>query len=67
MMIALILLICSGACLIIVQIWNPFLGWGTFIKILLTLIILIIVIGLLMVFRSDLSEHKKLKDENYLD
>lgn len=64
---SLVVLVCIAAALTILQMWVPFLAWGIFMKIMITLGILGLLAALLMIFRADLSEHKKLKDENYLD
>lgn len=63
----LIVMLCGAAFLTIIQLWVPFLAWDVFMKIMVTIGILGLLAALLMVFRADLSEHKKLKDENYLD
>jgi uncharacterized membrane protein len=56
-----------GAVLTILQIWTQFISWDDFIKITTTLGIVIVAIGFVLVAKSDFSEHKKMKDENYLD
>ncbi len=56
-----------AALIILTQIWVQVISWAVFIKILLSLGVLTTLSALLMVFRADFSEHKKLKDENYLD
>lgn len=66
-MISLVGMVVFGAGLVILQMWTSFMAWDTFIKIIITLGILVIVLGFLLVIKADLSEHKKLKDENYLD
>lgn len=67
MLIALIGMVVGGAGLVILQMWTNFIPWDVFIKIIITLGILVIVLGFLLVIKADLGEHKKLKDENYLD
>lgn len=56
-----------GAALTIAQIWLQFISWDDFFKIGTTLAIVIVAIGFVIVAKSDFSEHKKMKDENYLD
>jgi amino acid transporter len=63
---ALIGLVILAATLIILNIWGVNLG-EMFLKILGTLVVLIILIGFLMVVKMDFGEHKRLKDQNYLD
>jgi FtsH-binding integral membrane protein len=60
-------LIILGAVLTITQLWVPLLDWDIFIKAIITIGIVVVVLGLLMVLKNDLGEHKKLKDDNYLD
>lgn len=55
------------ALLTVAQIWTSVLAWDVFLKIVGTLGIGVVVIGFLMVVKSDLGEHKRLRDENYLD
>ncbi len=56
-----------GAALTLIQIWTEFLDWEQFIKVGSTLAIITVVCGFIVAAKSDLSEHKKLRDENYLD
>ncbi len=56
-----------GGLLTVAKIWFPVMAWDTYIKVMMTLGLLILVAGLVMILRADLGEHKKLKDENYLD
>lgn len=64
---ALIALVVAAAGLTIGQIWGPLMGWDTYFKVLGTMGIIFLVIGLVVIIKSDLGQHKKLKDENYLD
>lgn len=66
-LIALIVMVSIGALITILQMWTSFMAWDIFIKVLITLGILSILAGFLLVIKADLGEHKKLKDENYLD
>lgn len=60
-----IVVLCAG--LAIGQMWFSFLVWDIFLKAVATLVILALVIGLVMVLKSDLGRNKDLKDNNYLD
>jgi uncharacterized PurR-regulated membrane protein YhhQ (DUF165 family) len=60
-------LIILGAVLTIAQLWVPMLSWDIFIKAIITILIVVVVLGLLMVLKNDLGEHKNLKDDNYID
>lgn len=56
----------AAAALIILNIWGVDLGeilW----KVLSTLGILALLIGFLLVVRSDFGEHKRLKDNDFID
>jgi len=63
----LIVLVCGVAGLIIAKIWGIELPEDLFFKILATLGVLILLFGFLMVANSDFGEHKKLKDDNFID
>lgn len=56
-----------GAALVLDQVWFEAVSWDTFIKLLLSLVILAVLDVFLMIVRADFSQNKKLKDENYLD
>lgn len=64
---AIIIMVCLGALLCILQLWTVFLAWDIFFKALITLGILTIVSAFVLVAKADLGTHKKMKDENYLD
>ena len=55
------------AVIVIAKIWGIELPDDLFFKILATLGVLILLFGFLLVVNSDFGQHKKLKDENYLD
>lgn len=57
----------GGATLTILQMWTHILQWDAFLKILGTLGIVLVVAGFLLVVKADFGEHKKLRDQNYLD
>jgi high-affinity Fe2+/Pb2+ permease len=66
LLLVLIGLVIGGAALIILSIWGVDLGAALF-KILATIGVLILLVGFLMVVKMDFGEHKRLKDENFLD
>lgn len=66
LLLVLIGLVIAGAALIILTIWGVDLGAALF-KILATIGVLILLVGFLMVVKMDFGEHKRLKDENFLD
>ena len=63
----LIALACGISGLIILKIWGVELPDDLFFKILGTLGVLVLLFGFLTVVNSDFGEHKKLKDDNYID
>ena len=63
----LVALVCGGAALVIAKIWGIPLPEDLFWKIGATLVVLILLFGFLLVVNSDFGQHKKMKDENYLD
>ena len=63
----LITLVCGVAGIVIAQIWGITLPDELFFKILATLGVLILLFGFLMVVNSDFGQHKKLKDDNFID
>lgn len=63
----LIALVIGAAGVSILQIWTSFLAWEVFLKVLGTLGIVFVVLGLVYVMKADLGYKKKLKDDNYLD
>jgi high-affinity Fe2+/Pb2+ permease len=66
LLLVLIGLVIAGAALVILTIWGVDLGAALF-KILATIGVLILLVGFLMVVKMDFGEHKRLKDENFLD
>ncbi len=60
------LLVLIGA-VTLMQIWVPFISWDIYIKLIGSAVVIGIVLGLIVVLKSDLGEKKKMKDENYLD
>lgn len=59
-------LVVMGAGVIVLQIWGVSFG-DIFFKLLGTIGVLILLVGFLMVVKLDFSEHKRLKDQNYID
>lgn len=62
----LIFLALAAALIIILHIWGVDFG-VLFYRLLGTIGVLAVLAGFLLAVRSDFSEHKRLKDENYLD
>lgn len=56
----------SAAALIILSIWGVNLSEVIY-KLLATIGVLVLLIGFLLVVKLDFGEHKKLKDQNYID
>lgn len=67
LLIAIMLMACTAALLTVLQVWSIGLGWDTYIKLMITFGVLGFLCAFVMVLKSDLGEHKKLKDGNYLD
>jgi len=63
----LITLVCVVAGIVIAKIWGIELPDDLFFKIIATLGVLILLFGFLMVANSDFGDHKKLKDDNFID
>lgn len=59
-------LVCTGAAIIVLNIWGVSFG-EIFVKLLATIGVLILLVGFLMVVKLDFGEHKRLKDQNYID
>lgn len=55
------------ATIILLQMWFDFFAGDLFWKVLLSNIILLILGGFIVAVKEDFGEHKRLKDENYLD
>ena len=67
LLIAIITMVIAGGLLSIVALWIPVIDPEVYWKLMVSLGILTLLAGLVMVLKIDLGEHKKLKDENYLD
>lgn len=68
LLIAIIGMVITGAFLTLAQLWAPgIVPWEMFVKLIITLVVLIIVAALILVLASDLKSNKELKDKNYLD
>ncbi len=63
---ALVLLAVASGAVVILHIWGVDLG-ALFYKLLATFGVLALVAGFLLVVKSDFSEHKRLKDQNFID
>jgi hypothetical protein len=64
---ALIGLVVLSGVLIIFSIWGIGIEPDVIFKILATLGILILIIGFLLVVKMDFGEHKRLKDNDFID
>ncbi|MEM6812320.1 MAG: hypothetical protein AAF549_07615 [Pseudomonadota bacterium] len=51
----------------IIQLWVPLFEWHVYLKIIGTLGIIFLLVGLMMAIKSDFQTNKDLKDKNYLD
>lgn len=67
LVITLIGLVILGAVLIVMSIWGVMIDGSLLFKLLSTIGILILVIGFLLVVRMDFGEHKRLKDNDFID
>ena len=67
LVLSLIGLVLLAGILIILSIWNVVLQPDIIFKILATVGILILVIGFLLVVKMDFGEHKRLKDNDFID
>ncbi len=61
-------LVILGGGLIVLQIWGiDILNWDIFLRAMGTLAVIIVILGFLLVVKADFGDHKKMKDEHYLD
>jgi len=67
LVLALIGLVLLGGFLIILSIWGIAIDSDMLWKLLATIFILIVVIGFLLVVKMDFGEHKRLKDNDFID
>ncbi len=67
LVLALIALVLLGGILIILQIWGLLFDGTILFKLLGTIGILILIAGFLLVVKQDFGEHKRLKDQNFID
>lgn len=67
LVLALIGLVILGGLLVILQIWGVLFSGEVLFKLLGTIGILILIAGFLLVVKQDFGEHKRLKDENFID
>ena len=66
MVMSLIGLVLLAGVLIILNLWGVALG-DRFLKLLATIGILILIVGFLLVVKMDFGEHKRLKDNDFID
>lgn len=62
----LIALAVTGAFILILHIWGVDMG-QLFYRLLATIGVLAVLAGFLLAVKADFSEHKRLKDENFID
>lgn len=67
LVVSLIGLVLLAGALVILKIWGVGLAPDFIFKILATVGILILVIGFLLVVKMDFGEHKRLKDNDFID
>ncbi|MCB1651580.1 MAG: hypothetical protein KDI46_05945 [Alphaproteobacteria bacterium] len=67
LLLTLVGLVGFAALVSIAQIWVQFLGWDVYAKLMVTVGILALLVGFLAIVKIDFGEHKRLRDENYLD
>lgn len=67
LVLSLIGLVLLGGLLIILSIWDIAITGDMLFKTLATIGILILVIGFLLVVKYDFGEHKRLKDNDFID
>jgi hypothetical protein len=67
LVIGLIGLVSLGCVLLILSIWGVVFDGEILFKMLATIGILVVLLGFLLVVKSDFGEHKRLKDENFID
>lgn len=67
LVIGLIGLVTLGCALLILSIWGVVFDGELLFKLLATIGVLVVLAGFLLVVRSDFGEHKRLKDENFID
>ncbi|MGE0485707.1 MAG: hypothetical protein AB7Q81_16295 [Gammaproteobacteria bacterium] len=61
------LLIATAGAVCIVQIWFPLLSSATFVKVMATLAVAVVVVGIIALMRRELRAEARLKDDGYLD
>lgn len=67
LVIALLALVTVGAFLVILWIWGFGFDPTLLFRLLATVGVLIVLAGLFLVIKADFSEHKRLKDQNFID
>lgn len=67
LVIGLIGLVSLAAILIILNIWGIAFNGEVLFKLLATIGVLVVLAGFLLVIKSDFGEHKRLKDEDFID
>ncbi len=67
LVIALLGLVVFGAMLVLLWIWGVSFDPTLLYKLLATTGVLIVLAGLVLVIKSDFAEHKRLKDQDFID
>lgn len=64
---ALSVLIAATGAVCVVQLWYPLLTTAVFLKVLLTLAVLIVVVGIIALMRREIAHERRLRDDGFLD
>ncbi len=67
LVLSLIGLVLLAGLIVILNIWGIGIGPDMIFKVLATIGVLILVIGFLLVVKMDFGEHKRLKDNDFID
>ncbi len=52
---------------VLAQIWGSILAWDTFIKVMVTLGIIVLALILVMIAKNESDDHKRYKDKDLID
>lgn len=59
--------VCIAGFITILQIWFTIMAWDAFFKLLITIGIIAVLLAFALIVRGEIDQHKKLKDENFID
>lgn len=62
-----IAIVVMGGLLVLAQIWDIGLPWEIFVKIIMSLGVIIVVLALIMIAKNEVDEHKRFKDKDLID